>query len=162
PDYAVEEGGDARKAAAPPDDQIVDDAPDRKGRDESGGQYAEQGRLPLLALLEPGRAVVLRAPDDGGKALGHLAPHRRKQRACAPLEKVAREDLVAHHRDAVDHLLGAHPGELRGLDRAVERTGEGIEARTLRGDGGGLGLVLRRWPEPLDLALHLGKLRPQG
>ena len=118
------------------------------------------GSVPVR-LLEPVRPVVSDAPHDGRKAVRDLEPDRRQQRARAPLEQVAREDLVAHHRDAIDHLLGANPGQLRRPDRAIERAGKSIEACALRRDGGRFRLVLRRGPETFDLASHLGELRPQ-
>ena len=39
-------------------------------------------------------------------------PNVRQEGTCAAFEQISGEDLVAHHRDAIDHLLGAHPGEL--------------------------------------------------
>ena len=129
--------------------------------DERGGQHTQHSGSVPVRLLEPVPPVVSDAPHDGRKAVRDLEPDRRQQRAGAPLEQVAREDLVAHHRDAIDHLLGANPGQLRRPDRAIERAGKSIEACAFRRDGGRFRLVLRRGPQTFDLASHLGELRPK-
>src|SRR5262245_30676985 len=58
-------------------------------------------------------------------------------------------------------MLAANPCELRSLDRTIERARERIETRALGSDGGCFCLVLRRRTEALDLAFHLGELRPK-
>ena len=88
-----------------------------------------------------------------GASLDQVAPYARQQRARQPLQQVRGEERVAQHRDLLDQLAGAHPGELGRLDGAVERGGERREACALGGNRRRLGrrILGGRGPELLDL-----------
>ena len=128
------------------------------GRDRCDDHAQQRQRL-RPAALHPVRTVVLGAAYDARHTFGNFVPYVRQERTGTALEQVSREDLVAHHGDAIDHLLGAYPCEFRRLDRTIECRCQRVETRALGGNRGRFRLILRRRPQALDLPLDLGQLR---
>ncbi len=114
--------------------QVSRHIPDETGYDQSAENDAcQRGRLAAGPVLQVA-TIVLRAAEDRWHAVADVAPHAGQDGARAALEQVTGEDLVAHHGDAVDQLLGADPGEFRCLHRAIKSTRHGVETGALGGD----------------------------
>ena len=71
---------------------------------------------------------MLHAPAKFETTSRHML---RQQRARQTLQQVLGEERVPQHRDALDQLARAHPGQLARLDGAVVGAGERCQAGTL-------------------------------
>ncbi|MEQ1507349.1 MAG: alanine racemase, partial [Myxococcota bacterium] len=139
-----------RHAESLPQDQVQ-----HAGDDEN----RQHGRALGLGLLDPALTDVAYGVVYGRHVVPDIAPQRQRQGARALLRDALREQLVAQVGNALDELTGAEPGQLGGLDRAIDRAGQGIQPRALVGDLRGLGWPFRlgRRAQLLDLGLDVGE-----
>ena len=121
----LEEGGRRRLGAqvAPVGDP-ADAVPEAEEQED--GDQRQQGQRHALGVgpLQPVLGEVADAVADGRGVAHQVAPQARQQRARQALHQVLGEERVAQHRDLLDQLAGAHPGQLGRLDGPVERGGE--------------------------------------
>ncbi len=138
---------------------------DPQGRVGQQRRADEQGeRVGLVQRpFPPQRGPPLEVVHGARRVRRDLAPDARQHRARLALHQVPGEQGMAHHRDALDQLARAHPGQLARFDGAVEG---GVEAC----EPAALGCHLRRLrravltrggTELLDLRSNGGKLRTQ-
>ena len=129
-----------------------------------GGEHERDqlGRL-VAGPIRPVVEQIMEATANRRRLVGEVVPHARQQRARQPFQQIAREQRVPEHRDALDQLAGAHPGQLGGLDGAVELGGQRVETRAIGRDRRALGrrVLAGHGAELLDLRAHRGELGPQ-
>jgi hypothetical protein len=135
----------------------------RPKKRRTGNQHQRQRHALGVGPLQPVFGEVADAVADGRGIAHQVAPQARQQRAGQALDQVLGEERVAQHRDLLDQLTRAHPGELGRFYGPVERGGERRQPGPLGGNRRRLGgrILGGLRPELLDLRFDGGELRAQ-